>query len=94
MKEDRKPRPALEVCGVSCWCRLFRNRRVGTPHSVLILIQSDVLRAACNALALPEGRRDIPTITEGIGFCTPSAFSRAFRREFGLHRRSAGLRLW
>ncbi|MGK7871334.1 helix-turn-helix domain-containing protein [Falsiroseomonas sp. E2-1-a20] len=45
-------------------------------------IQSERLRAACRALAAPEGGRDISDIAEDVGFFDPSAFSRAFLREF------------
>lgn len=46
-------------------------------------IQAERLRQAHRALAEAEDRRDIIRVAEDFGFFDPSAFSRAFRREFG-----------
>ncbi len=46
-------------------------------------IQAERLRAAHRALSDPEERRDILRVAEQFGFYDASAFSRAFRREFG-----------
>ncbi|MGK7869877.1 helix-turn-helix domain-containing protein [Falsiroseomonas sp. E2-1-a20] len=62
--------------------RLFEHQ-----GGVARYIQSERLRAACRALAAPEGERDISAIAEDVGFFDPSAFSRAFRREFGVSPR-------
>lgn len=59
--------------------RLFEHQG-GVAH----YIQSERLRAACRALAAPGGERDISAIAEDVGFFDPSAFSRSFRREFGV----------
>ena len=59
--------------------RLFEHQ-----GGVARYIQSERLRAASHALAAPEGGRDISAIAEDVGFFDPSAFSRAFRREFGV----------
>lgn len=62
--------------------RLFEHQ-----GGVARYIQSERLRAACRALAAPEGDRDISAIAEDVGFFDPSAFSRSFRREFGVSPR-------
>lgn len=62
--------------------RLFEHQ-----GGVARYIQSERLRAACRALNAPEGERDISAIAEDVGFFDPSAFSRAFRREFGVSPR-------
>jgi AraC-like DNA-binding protein len=46
-------------------------------------IQAERLRQAHRALAEPGDVRDIVRVAEDFGFFDPSAFSRAFRREFG-----------
>ena len=46
-------------------------------------IQRERLRQAHRAIADPEETRTIHEIGAGIGFEEPTAFSRAFRREFG-----------
>ncbi len=45
-------------------------------------IQSERLRQAHQALADPSNTREIIKVAEDFGFFDPSAFSRAFRREF------------
>jgi AraC-like DNA-binding protein len=45
-------------------------------------IQSERLRQAHQALSDPANSRDIVKVAEDFGFFDPSAFSRAFRREF------------
>ncbi|WP_165585341.1 helix-turn-helix domain-containing protein [Roseococcus sp. SYP-B2431] len=45
-------------------------------------IQSERLRQAHQALSDPANTRDIIKVAEDFGFFDPSAFSRAFRREF------------
>jgi len=45
-------------------------------------IQSERLRQAHQALSDPTNTRDIVKVAEDFGFFDPSAFSRAFRREF------------
>ncbi|MBS7811411.1 helix-turn-helix domain-containing protein [Roseococcus pinisoli] len=45
-------------------------------------IQSERLRQAHQALSDPSNTRDIIKVAEDFGFFDPSAFSRAFRREF------------
>lgn len=71
------------LCGMTGMSRSQLYRLFEPTGGVRREIQRERLRQAHRAIADAGDRRSIHQIGEEIGFVEPTAFSRAFRREFG-----------
>lgn len=75
--------PPLLLCRMAGMSRSQLYRMLEGEGGVARFIQKLRLEASHAALSNAREQRSIAEVAEGCGFYDPSAFSRAFRREFG-----------